>query len=438
MPKRLGLLLAAVVGGLMLVLGGAGSAAAADAPTVGGTLTDPSGKPVAGATIAVTGPNSFSEQAETDAKGDWSVTLPGSGSYTVTLDTATLPEGLSVSGSNTVTRLVFGGSVQTKVDFTLTTGEGGEGSGTGDTDTESVWSQAVGLAADGLVFGLIIALGAVGLSLIYGTTGLVNFAHGELMTIGALVTYFFNNYMEVPFVGAAILAVIVCAFLGALQDTALWRPLRRRGTGLIAMLVVSIGLGITLRYLFLFLLSGPWEWAFGGGTTQFREFSGQAGLEWGPIAITPKALVGSGVAIVCLLATAWWLLRTRMGKASRAVSDNPSLASASGIDVERVINVVWFLGAGLAALGGILYSLSNGVNWYEGYQLLLLVFVAVTLGGLGTAFGALAGSLVVGVLLQVSTLIIPSELKNVGALAVMILILLVRPQGILGRAERIG
>ena len=94
--------------------------------------------------------------------------------------------------------------------------------------------------------------------------------------------------------------------------------------------------------------------------------------------------------------------------------------------------------ATLAALGGILYSLSNGVNWFAGYQLLLLVFAAVTLGGLGTAFGALVGSLVVGVFLQVSTLIIPSELKNVGALVVLILVLLVRPQGILGRRERIG
>lgn len=435
MPKRLGLLLLAVIGGVLLVLGAAGPSAAADGPSIGGTLQNPSGEPVAGAKVDVTGPNSFTASATTDATGAWTVDLPASGSYTVTLDTATLPEGLSVSGSATVTRLVFG-NVQNKVAFGLTTGEGGGGDDSGS--GESAWSQAIGLAVDGLVFGLVIALGAVGLSLIYGTTGLTNFAHGELMTIGALSTYFFNNYLELPFLLAATLAVVVCAFLGALQDTALWRPLRHRGTGLIAMLVVSIGLGITLRYLFLFLLSGPWDWAFGGGTTQFREFSGQAGLEFGPISITPKAIIGSSVAIVVLLATAYWLLRTRMGKASRAVADNPALASASGIDVERVINVVWFLGAGLAALGGILYSLSNGVNWFEGYQLLLLVFAAVTLGGLGTAFGALAGSLVVGVFLQVSTLFIPSELKNVGALVVLILILLVRPQGLLGRRERIG
>ena len=96
------------------------------------------------------------------------------------------------------------------------------------------------------------------------------------------------------------------------------------------------------------------------------------------------------------------------------------------------------LAAGLAALAGILFSLSNGVNWIEGFQMLLLVFAGVTLGGLGTAFGAIVGSLIVGLMIQLSTLVVPPELKNVGALVILILILLVRPQGILGRRERVG
>jgi neutral amino acid transport system permease protein len=232
------------------------------------------------------------------------------------------------------------------------------------------------------------------------------------------------------FLIAAPLAILTCALLGSVQDRGLWRPLRKRGTGLIAMLVVSIGLGIFLRYTILFF--------FGGSTKQFNDFTGQEGISFGPVAVTPAALIGACIAILLLLATAWWLLRTRMGKASRAVSDNPALASASGIDVERVINVVWILGAGLASMGGILYSLANGVNWLMGFQLLLLVFAGVTVGGLGTAFGALLGSLLVGVLLQMSTLFIPSELKNLGALVILIVVLLIRPQGLLGRAERIG
>jgi neutral amino acid transport system permease protein len=135
---------------------------------------------------------------------------------------------------------------------------------------------------------------------------------------------------------------------------------------------------------------------------------------------------------------AWALLRTRLGKATSAVADNPALAAASGIDVDRVIRVVWTAGAMLAGLAGILLGLAQQVNFQMGFQILLLMFAAVTLGGLGTAFGALIGSLVVGMFISVSTLWIPIELKNVGALAILIVILLVRPQGILGRAQRVG
>jgi branched-chain amino acid transport system permease protein len=433
-PKRIGVLLAALLGGFLLVVLGAGTATAADSINITGTIKTPTGDPAPGIKVDVSGPESFTGTATTDTKGEWKVPITASGSYTVKVDEATLPDGLHVQGDSEITRLVFG-SKDIKVSFTLTTGPGGDTPGPA-ADTESLWSQAVGLAVDGLVFGLVLALGSVGLSLIYGTTGLVNFAHGELLTFGALSAYFFNNLVGLPFVVSAILAVIVTAALGGtLQDRLLWRPLRRRGTGLIAMLVVSIGLGIALRYLFLFILTG---WSFGGATSPYAEFGGQPGLEFGPISVTPKALIGSAVAIVLILAVAYFLLRTQMGRASRAVSDNPALASASGINVERVINVVWTLGAGLAAVGGVIYSLTVGVNWQEGQNLLLLIFAAVTLGGLGTAFGAVAGSIVLGVFLQVSTLIIPSELKNAGALAVLIVVLLVRPQGILGRRERVG
>ena len=127
-----------------------------------------------------------------------------------------------------------------------------------------------------------------------------------------------------------------------------------------------------------------------------------------------------------------------MGKAMRAVADNKDLAESSGIDVDRVIGFVWASGAGLAALGGILQGLSEQVSFQMGFQLLLLMFAGVTLGGLGTAYGALVGSLVVGIAMEVSTLWIPSEFKTVVALSILIIVLLVRPQGILGQAERVG
>ncbi|NTW41172.1 MAG: branched-chain amino acid ABC transporter permease, partial [Cellulomonadaceae bacterium] len=130
---------------------------------------------------------------------------------------------------------------------------------------------------------------------------------------------------------------------------------------------------------------------------------------------------------------------TRVGRATRAVSDNPALASASGISVERIIRLVWTAGAGLAALGGVLIALYfNSTSWNMGGTILLLMFAAVTLGGLGTAYGALAGSLVIGLVAEMSSLVIPSDMRYAGALLILIIVLLVRPQGILGRAERVG
>jgi neutral amino acid transport system permease protein len=158
----------------------------------------------------------------------------------------------------------------------------------------------------------------------------------------------------------------------------------------------------------------------------------------GPVAIPPRDIVIIVVSIVVLAAVGVALQRTRLGKATRAVADNPALAASSGIDVEKVINVVWIAGAGLAVLGGVFLALSQQVGFLIGFNILLLLFAGVTLGGLGTAFGALVGSLVIGVFTQLSTLVIPAELQNVGALLVLIVILVVRPQGILGRRERVG
>lgn len=133
------------------------------------------------------------------------------------------------------------------------------------------------------------------------------------------------------------------------------------------------------------------------------------------------------------------LLKTRLGKATRAVADNPALAAASGIDVDRVIRIVWVVGGFLAALGGILWAYYRpGVTWDMGTQILLAIFAGVTLGGLGTVFGALVGSLVVGIFIELTSLVLPPDLKYVGALVVMIVVLLFRPQGILGRRERVG
>jgi neutral amino acid transport system permease protein len=150
-------------------------------------------------------------------------------------------------------------------------------------------------------------------------------------------------------------------------------------------------------------------------------------------------MISIAISIVVIVAFALWLTRSRLGKATRAISDNPSLAAASGIDVDFVVRVVWVVAGGLAGMSGILYAYFRpGIRWDMGAQVLLLMFAAVILGGLGTAYGALVGALIVGILVEVSSLWIPSDLKYASALFILIVILLFRPQGILGRRERIG
>ena len=198
---------------------------------------------------------------------------------------------------------------------------------------------------------------------------------------------------------------------------------------LIAQMLMTIGLSIFLRYLFLYFFSGR--------PRTFGDYAAQTAWEIGPVDLTPKDLFAMVVSILVLLGVGVYLQTTRMGKAMRAVSDNRELAESSGIDVERVITWVWVSGAGLAALGGVFYGL-DVVKWDFGFRILLLIFAATVLGGLGTAYGALVGSLVIGLVINLSTIWIDAELKNMVALMVLVLVLLVRPQGILGRPERIG
>ena len=379
---------------------------------------------VAGVTITVTTPEGAPvAEGASGADGRFSVPVPGPGNYSVILQEKTLPSGVKLStGVKSQVPLVVNSGQQRTVLFPLGVGR--------KKATESTLQRTVQLAVEGLNFGLIVALAAVGLSLIYGTTGLVNFAHGELITLGGLLAYLFNVTMGLPFVVAALLAVVGAAVLGGVQDRLLWRPLRGRGTGLIAMLVVTIGLALFLRGLFLYL--------YGGNSKPYDSYRGQVAHDYGLFSLAAKDIASILICTAVLLLFAFMLLRTRIGKATRAVSDNPALAASSGIDVERVISIVWIAGAGLAGLAGVMLGLSQQVTYQMGFQILLLVFASVTLGGLGTAFGALLGSIVVGVFTQVSTLIVPTELKNAGALVILIVILLVRPQGILGRRERVG
>jgi branched-chain amino acid transport system permease protein len=417
-PLVLALLVAAFAMALATLVPGVANA---EGERLVGTLQTSRSGPIEGVEVTVETPAGDEvDSVETDEDGRFAIDLPGAGQYTVSVDAEALPEGVSL-GSGETRDVTVGAGRSQPVNFGLVDSEGGAGGGT---------VRAVQLLVDGLRFGLLIAICAVGLSLIFGTTGLTNFAHGELVTIGAVVAWFINVRGGVPLIAATAIALVIGALVGALNELGLWRPLRRRGTGLVAALVVSIGLSLLLRYVVQIF--------YGGSSNPYGDYQSQRAVDYGVFTLTNRSLVSIVISVVVLVLVAVMLQRTKIGKAMRAVSDNRDLAASSGIDVNRVILVVWMMGGALATLGGVLLGLSDQVQWDMGFRLLLLMFAGVTLGGLGTAYGALVGSVIVGVFVQMSTLVIPNDMKYVGGLLLLIIILVIRPQGILGSRARIG
>ena len=404
-------------------------AAFAEHETIGGTLIfrqEGEANPVEGVVIVVSQDGADIGQGTSDADGKWEVVLPGPGTYQVRLEESTLPDGVILTDPERVELEnveVLGGQHKAVL-FPL-----GEGTRT----SISTYQRVGSLFIAGLKLGAIIALAAVGLSLIYGVTGLVNFAHAEMVTLGAVAAYFFHVSPVGPewaLIAAAVAAVMVGAGAGALQEVWLWRPLRNRRTSLIAMMVVSIGLGFAMRSLIQII--------FGGEPRAFIDFAGGTPIEILGIQMVPKHLFTIFAAVVVLGGVGLFLQRSRAGTAMRAVADDTDLAESSGIDVNRVILFTWVMAGGLAALAGVFFGANEVIQYDMGFRLLLLIFAAVVLGGLGTPYGPMVGGFIVGVAVEMSTLFVSSDLKAAVGLGLLIIILLVRPQGILGTKERVG
>ena len=412
------LILSAVLSMLALPVA---DAQAQTSESISGRLTF-EGEPIAAVRISVADPVSGATfEAFSDGDGRWRVEL-APGTYTVTIDTATLPEGIALRDpERTSLEVRVLENASSSAIFAL--GDAAEAV----SDTLRRFLQS---SINGLKFGLIIGMTSVGLSLIFGTTGLVNFAHGDLVTIGAFAAYFLNVGIGLPLLVAAPIAVVIGALIAGALDRGLWRPLRVRQSGLISMLVVSIGLAFVLRHIVLLF--------FGGSRLAYSDYSLQTAMRFGLVRVQPVELWVMGLSVAMLVGVGLMLTMTRLGKSMRAVADNRDLAESSGIDVQRVILSVWILGGALTAVGGVFLGVIESVDYLMGFRLLLLMFAGVVLGGLGSAYGAMLGGLVVGFVSEVSTVWFSSQIKYVWALLVLIVILLVRPQGLLGRKERFG
>ncbi|WP_217914815.1 branched-chain amino acid ABC transporter permease [Miltoncostaea marina] len=282
---------------------------------------------------------------------------------------------------------------------------------------------------NGLSSGAIYALGAIGLSLVYGILKLVNFAHGDFMTLGGFVAFAVNVSAGMPLAVAVLAAVAAVAALGLVLEYSVWAPMRRKGAGVMQLLLLSIGLAFVLRNLILF------QWTGATRTLDVDQF--QSWNPFGDVIITRIQVIVIVTAGVVLIAVALMLRTTLIGKSMRALSDSFDLAEVSGVNTRRVVAYTWLLAGSLAGLAGVLAAVYTTLTPNTGWFLLLSIFAAVVLGGIGNAYGALLGGIVLGLAQEWSTMLIRPTYKEAIGFLVLILVLLVRPQGILGQARTV-
>ena len=288
------------------------------------------------------------------------------------------------------------------------------------------------LLANGLVTGSVIAIGAVGVSVVYGILRLVNFAYGDLMAFGALIAYGCNGPWGLGMAPSALIAMVATAALSVALDLVLWRPLRARRAGFMSLFLASIGLALVLRQSLL-LAAGPQPRSY--RVDPFKVYV------LGSVRLSQAQLITIAVATGTILLLGVFLARTTLGQTMRALADDRALAAIAGVNVGRVITVTWILSGLLAGIAGVLAGLvESSFDPNFGFHLLLPIFAAVVLGGIGSAYGALAGGLALGLAMELSTWTslfggVNPVYKPVVAFVLLAAALLLRPQGLFGRAR---
>jgi len=277
---------------------------------------------------------------------------------------------------------------------------------------------------NGLVAGSYFALGAIGLTLVYGILRLTNFAHGDLLTLGAYIAYAFSISIGMPLIVAMAISILLVAAFAIATELVMFKPMRKKRAGTLQLILMTIGLAFVIRYM-IQLFSGSAQKSLGVNVTDTIEFIG--------LSIGRTQLIVVIVGLIVLIAVGLMLRYTSLGRQMRALADNFDLAETTGIDTGRIVILTWALSGALAGLAGVLVASSIGsFTPNTGFTLLLSLFAAVTLGGIGNAFGALAGGLVIGITQEWSTLPFDAEWKVAISFVVLIIVLIIRPQGIFG------
>lgn len=289
--------------------------------------------------------------------------------------------------------------------------------------TSEIVSSGPQYIKNGIVMGSILSLGAIGLTTVYKILGFPNFAHGDFLTLGAYMVLFLNISFNLPIILSIIGAIGLGIALMFVLEKSLWKPLRDKGAGNITMLIASIGLALFLRNLVLFIF---------GGSPRNYALPITKGMNIAGITMTTDDLLVVAVSMILMFLVYFLLTRTKMGKAMRALSDNKSLAKVSGINVDRVILFTWIIGISLAVIAGFFYGVITLVGPNMGWTLLLPLFASVILGGIGNPYGAMIGGMIVGISQELSLIFLPSEYKAGVSFALIIILLLWKPTGLMG------
>ncbi|HEY8325770.1 MAG TPA: branched-chain amino acid ABC transporter permease [Ktedonobacterales bacterium] len=274
----------------------------------------------------------------------------------------------------------------------------------------------------GLVTASILALASVALTLQFGVTNYVNFAHGELLTFGAYFAWLANSHYGWNIWIALLVGAILTGVLAVIINLIVLQPFTKKGYPVLFMLVVTFGLSLILSNVLLATFGADFQRYTVPPDTQYNI---------GPFLLTASQLIIIGIAIVTMIGLHVLLNYTKLGKAMRAMSDNPALARNCGIDTELVTNFTWLLTGFLAGLAGVVLALNiSSFQPAFGGDFLFVIFAAVILGGIGRPYGAMAGALVIGVVTEIAAIPLSSDYKNDAAFAILVLVLLFRPQGI--------
>lgn len=275
----------------------------------------------------------------------------------------------------------------------------------------------------GLVTAAIISLAAVGLTLQFGVTNYINFAYGDFMTLGAYLAWSLNSLLGWPFWLSLAVAALATAAAALVISQVLLEPFARRHKQLLFILIVTFALSLILSNVIL---------AIWGGDYHEYDVGLQTPLSIGPLLLSPQDLGTIALAVISMLGVHLMLTRTSIGKAMRAISDDKSLASVSGIATDRVVALVWIISGLLAGLAGGVLAL-NVVSFDPnlGVRFLFVIFAAVILGGIGRPYGAMLGALVIGLAVELSAVVISAAYKLDVAFLMLVIVLLLRPQGLL-------